>query len=67
MKLLLFLLIVLESYNIAGSSNGRTVDSESINLGSNPGPAAAVILSAEEMCHIVKKLIEEYYKTSHEK
>lgn len=25
---------------IAGSSNGRTMDSESINPGSNPGPAA---------------------------
>ena len=24
----------------AGSSNGRTADSESVNLGSNPGPAA---------------------------
>ena len=24
----------------AGSSNGRTTDSESVNLGSNPGPAA---------------------------
>ncbi len=26
--------------DIAGSSNGRTADSESVNLGSNPGPAA---------------------------
>ncbi len=28
--------------DIAGSSNGRTADSESVNLGSNPGPAARV-------------------------
>ena len=28
--------------DFAGSSNGRTPDSESGNLGSNPGPAAAV-------------------------
>ena len=26
---------------IAGSSNGRTTDSESVYLGSNPSPAAA--------------------------
>ena len=27
----------------AGSSNGRTTDSESVYLGSNPGPAAVLI------------------------
>ncbi len=27
---------------IAGSSNGRIVDSESIHLGSNPSPAAVI-------------------------
>ena len=27
-------------YNIAGSSKGRIVDSESAHLGSNPSPAA---------------------------
>lgn len=27
----------------AGSSNGRTADSESVNLGSSPSPAAAKI------------------------
>ena len=30
---------------IAGSSNGRTMDSESINPGSNPGPAVYEIFT----------------------
>ncbi len=30
--------------SIAGSSNGRTADSESVNLGSNPGPAATKLV-----------------------
>ena len=34
-----------ESISIAGSSNGRTVDFDSINLGSNPSPAALLRLS----------------------
>ena len=32
---------VLLFFIIAGSSNGRTTDSESVNHGSNPCPAAA--------------------------
>lgn len=33
--------VTLDShYNIGGSANGRPIDSESINLGSNPSPPA---------------------------
>ena len=32
------------NYTIAGSANGRPIDSGSINLGSNPSPAALEIL-----------------------
>ena len=35
-----FCLISLFSLNIASSSNGRTADSDSVNLGSSPGEAA---------------------------
>ena len=34
---------------IAGSSNGRTTDSESVNLGSNPSPA--VLKRSKETLH----------------
>ena len=34
------LYIYMVSYHLGGSSNGRTADSESANLGSNPSPPA---------------------------
>ena len=34
----------IQKNNIAGSSNGRIMDSESIHLGSNPSPAAINLL-----------------------
>ena len=42
--------------NIAGSSNGRIVDSESIHSGSNPGPAANQDYNSKAAIHHFWKL-----------
>lgn len=39
---------------IAGSSNGRTADSGSVNLGSNPSPAAIKLFYRETEWDIIK-------------
>lgn len=38
---------ITQSKQIASSSNGRTADSDSVNLGSSPGEAAIVHKSSE--------------------
>ncbi|GEM_PF-3576988 len=40
---ILFDSVTYVTFRIAGSSNGRTHDSESCNLGSNPSPAALLV------------------------
>ena len=35
-----FCLWLEDWFEVGGSSNGRTTDSDSVNLGSNPGPSA---------------------------